>query len=74
MCECIVHTEIVCGPLSSPENGNVMVSGTGLGAEAMYTCNTGYSINGESTRVCENSSSPQWSGNAPVCNSKPLRD
>ena len=63
-------TEIVCGSLSSPDNGNVIVSGTGLGAEATYTCDTGYDMEGQNMRTCMNSADPQWSGSAPVCNSK----
>lgn len=59
----------MCGALSSPPNGNVMVSGTGLNAVATYTCDTGYNMEGQSTRMCEEPG-PEWSGSSPSCNSK----
>ena len=62
--------EIVCGPLSSPANGNVMVSGSGLGAVATYSCDPGYTMQGDSTRVCLNAQNPQWTSQAPTCASK----
>ena len=62
--------EIVCGSLSSPDNGNVIVSGTGVGAQAMYICDPGYVLVGETVRTCQNLNEPEWSGDAPFCNSK----
>ena len=40
---------------------------TGLtpGSEAVYTCDDGYEIEGESTRTCKMDST--WSGEAPQC-------
>ena len=48
-----------------------MVSGTGLNAVATYTCDAGYNIEGQSTRMCEEPG-PEWSGSSPSCNSKLL--
>ncbi len=50
-----------CPTLFSPLNGRVSASrGT-----ATYSCNTGYTLSGSSTRTCQ--TNEQWSGAAPTC-------
>ena len=66
------NAEIECGPLLSPDNGNVMVEGSGLGAVATYSCDPGYNRNGQMTRTCQNSGNPEWSGSEPTCDSEYL--
>ena len=61
-----MHTGITeCPQLQNPANGQVSVSGTTVGSTATYTCNSGFVIEGESTRQCLGSG--QWSGQAPTC-------
>ena len=55
-----------CGTLSNPANGQVShTGGTTLGQTATYSCNTGYSLVGDSTRTCQ--STGVWSGSVPTC-------
>lgn len=42
-----------------------MLMGTTLGSKAMYTCNIGFMLEGDMTRICQ--SNGQWSGEAPTC-------
>ena len=57
---------IPCPKLRNPVNGRVSFSaGLTVGSRATYTCNSGYSLVGESTRICREDRS--WSGRAPVC-------
>ncbi|XP_064385048.1 sushi, von Willebrand factor type A, EGF and pentraxin domain-containing protein 1-like isoform X4 [Halichondria panicea] len=50
-----------CSTLLPPLNGRVSASG----GTATYTCSTGYTLSGFSTRTCVFSG--RWSGNAPTC-------
>ena len=56
---------IDCGPLSAPSNGEVRVPSTTFGSNARYSCFTGFTLVGFSTRVCQLDG--RWSGKAPVC-------
>ena len=56
-----------CGALSNPANGQVNTSGTTFGQTATYSCNTGYNLVGDSTRMCQ--ANGDWSGSAPTCQS-----
>ena len=63
---------IDCGGLEDPENGQVIISPglvttTGVGAVAAYTCNTsaGFMLVGPPVRNCQDSG--QWSGMVPEC-------
>ena len=56
---------IRCGDLSNPSNGRVSISDNIVGGIATYRCNSGYSLDGSETRICQNDGS--WSGNAPTC-------
>ena len=55
-----------CGSVTDPANGQVShTSGTTFGQTATYSCNTGYNLVGDSTRICQ--ATGQWSGSAPTC-------
>lgn len=55
-----------CGPLTAPTNGNVGTpTGTQLGAVASYSCATGYTLAGNTSRTCQETGS--WSATAPLC-------
>ena len=60
MCKlvCYYFAEIACDSLISPSNGNVVVDGSGVGTVATYSCDTGYTLVGQSTRTCQNSADP----------------
>ena len=58
----------MCTNLPDIPNGSVELSGTGVGATATYTCITGYILEGNSQRTCQNSG--QWSDQEPSCRSK----
>ena len=55
-----------CGPLSAPSNGAVDTSsGTTFMMTATYTCNTGYTLTGDTTRMCGAGGS--WTLMEPTC-------
>ena len=55
-----------CSNLANPTNGQVShTGGTTLGQTATYSCNTGYTLVGGSTRTCQ--STGVWSGSTPTC-------
>ncbi|XP_019638158.1 PREDICTED: fibrillin-1-like, partial [Branchiostoma belcheri] len=56
---------VQCPTLSNPTNGDVSYSTRYYGDVASYLCDTGYSLNGYSTRTCQSSGS--WSQSAPTC-------
>ena len=56
---------MTCGGLSNPDNGMLQVLGSTAGGMAIYTCDTGHSLVGESERECL--CTGQWSGNAATC-------
>ncbi|CAI7992907.1 Sushi, von Willebrand factor type A, EGF and pentraxin domain-containing protein 1 [Geodia barretti] len=71
-CVCPVGTtgnncehSIDCGCLENPKNGTVELTGTTYNSEAVYSCNTGYSMTGNRMRAC--SESGVWSGTLPMC-------
>ena len=59
---------IDCGPLENPENGIVKFGGTIIGSRATYACNKGFTITGNSNRICQPNG--DWSGQEPICSSK----
>ena len=66
---CYLYNAVVmCDTLSSPSNGSVFQTGTTFGETANYTCNPGFKLMGESTRICQDTG--LWSGIAPTCQRK----
>ena len=60
---CIVP---ICESLTAPVNGSVTQPGQALYmSTADYSCDTGYVIEGQSTRMCQVDGT--WSGSAPTC-------
>ena len=57
---------INCGSPSEPDNGAVTFTSTTFQSQATFTCDSGYSLEGSSSRTCQ--SDGTWSGQAPVCN------
>ena len=51
-----------CGKITSFANGEVIGPDTVLDSEVTFSCNMGYSLVGNSTRVCQ--SNGNWSGYA----------
>ena len=57
---------INCGTLTNPANGRVSyTAGTTFGQTATYSCNTGYSLVGDSIRMCQTTG--VWSRSTPTC-------
>ena len=55
-----------CGTLTNQANGQVShTAGTTFRQAATYSCNTGYNLMGDSTRMCQ--ATGVWSGNEPTC-------
>ncbi len=60
-----------CSDLPSLADGIInynMGSPRPVGTIAVHTCNTGYTLSGDTTRTCE--SDEQWSGSVPECQSE----
>ena len=55
-----------CGPLSNPANGQLSLNGTVFETIATYTCDSGFKLIGNDTRVCQ--SDGTWS-ESPTCES-----
>lgn len=58
-----------CPELSKPEFGSVSPSSGVTGTTAVYTCISGYTLNGTAQVLC--SSNSKWSAGAPVCTPNP---
>ncbi len=60
-----------CGFLSNPVDGQVSFEPDGFttfNSRAVYTCNSGFTLDGDDTRVCQ--ADETWSGSAPKCRRK----
>ena len=65
-----ISTVVDCRTLNTTMNGQVShLNGTTFGQTATYSCNTGYNLVGDSTRMCQ--ADGMWSGSEPICISKP---
>ena len=64
----ISYAVVDCGRLSDPTNGGVSFRTTTFNSRAAYSCNNGFLLVGQTTRVCQ--STGEWSGKAPVCKSE----
>ena len=55
-----------CSTLTGPANGQVSyTAGTTFRQTATYSCDTGYNLVGDSTRICHDTG--VWSGSPPTC-------
>lgn len=64
--ECLAA--INCPNLDDIENGNVEFFSTMIGSPATYSCDLGFELIGDETRVCIETA--QWSGEEPECERK----
>ena len=61
-----IHVEVIdCGELDDPDNGQVSHDETTVGSIATYTCDPGFNIVGNMTRICQENG--DWSGTEPTC-------
>ena len=58
-------TVVDCGDLMDPANGAVSLTNTIFNSTATYSCNDGYNLVEDTTRICLASGS--WSDTAPTC-------
>ena len=83
-CTAYHNTEITCTELTTLGNGTISTdTGSdslvlGLGSIATYTCNTGFGLVGQTTRVCEDTNggtvtTETWSGSAPTCEGRRIQ-
>ena len=70
-CNCVSPVAISCGSApDAPANGQRSGSGTTVGSTVTYTCNKGYTLQGDNNRTCL--ANGRLSGSAPTCNRKLL--
>jgi len=70
-CNCVLPAAISCGPApDAPANGQRSGSGTTFRSTVTYTCNTGYTPQGDNGHTCM--ANGEWSGRTPTCNRKLL--
>ena len=62
---CFVFPVVDCNILSGIVNGRVTYSETVFRSSATYSCDPGFLLIGDNTRVCQEDG--QWSGDEPVC-------
>ena len=68
-CNCVLCAAVSCGPAPDvPANGQRNVPGTTFGFTVTYTCDPGYTLQGDSTRTCM--ANGQWSGVTTRCSRK----
>ena len=54
-----------CGPLTAPADGTVDYSASIYQSVATFTCNTGYTLQGSATLICQ--SNGNWDNADPTC-------
>ncbi len=64
----LLRAVVTCPALTDPTNGMVSVPNNNFESNATYTCDTGYTLNGDTTRTC--GSDGVWSGSDPTCTRK----
>ncbi|XP_038073810.1 sushi domain-containing protein 2-like isoform X2 [Patiria miniata] len=60
-----ICVQVICDAVMEPANGQMEVSSTNVGGVARFTCNDGYTLQGDSELVCQENG--QWSGKVPTC-------
>ena len=65
MLTAILSAGVGCGVLTDPSNGQVSFTTTTFLSVVTYSCNTGYSLEGNRKRTC--TATGQWSDQAPTC-------
>ena len=63
-----VTTAVDCGSLPAPDNGVITINTSIFRSTATYSCDVGYQLNENASRICL--ASGNWSGSQPSCNSK----
>ncbi|XP_038072987.1 sushi domain-containing protein 2-like [Patiria miniata] len=56
---------VICGSVADPTNGRKEVSRGSVGGVASFTCDDGYTLQGENELVCQENGT--WSGEVPIC-------
>ena len=64
-CYILFSVAVDCGPLDDPDYGDVDFTTTTFWSKATYSCDDGFFLVGDETRVCR--ANGKWSGDAPVC-------
>ena len=68
-CNYVLPAAVSCGPApKAPANGRQIDSGTTFGSTVTYTCNVGYTSQGDNGHTCM--ANGEWSGKTPTCNRK----
>ena len=71
-CNYVLSAAVSCGPApDAPANGQRNGSGTMFESTVTYSCNRGYTLQGDSRVTCM--ANKLWSGRAPTCNRKMFR-
>ena len=66
---CVLHAAVSCGPApNAPANGQQSGSGTTFGSTVNYTCDPGYTLQGDRRRTCM--ANGHWSGVTTRCSRK----
>ena len=55
---------VLCPNLTAPANGSLLMTGNYEGAVANFSCDTGYTLNGQAILICVDGS---WNDVSPVC-------
>ena len=69
-CLCCINSFLVlivvsCDLLAPPPDGTLETTGRVFGSHASYTCDEGFTLQGDMERECD--SSGTWTGVAPIC-------
>nr|XP_005169241.2 seizure protein 6 isoform X2 [Danio rerio] len=56
-----------CASPTTPDNGEVSVTGLHVGGVAYFSCLIGYQLQGPASLTCRNATTPYWSGREPRC-------
>ena len=69
LCPSPFHSPVISCPtdgvITVPENGQVSVGDFTFGSVATYSCNDGFVLIGNSTRICQ--ADETWSDDNPTC-------